>query len=926
MMLALTYTSSLLFALSATAVRAKSQVCSASDCIDGSSASPCESNQSQLPNCKVKCLPVLAFDSFSLTYLLPGTYSSTSYSPTSPLNATISNSSSSLTISTPDSPVGFTSFSYSGLGNVWTVNDWGMGNWKSIYLPDGWYAVLGQGKVLWGAIPEKSLLPMSISSMGISYAGNSACSPACSSHGTCIATNASATCKCDEGWAGSTCDSCATGYYGTSCTAGPSNCTIWDDGYTGTGKCIGTATSSSDICGCDHGTCTSSTECTCAAGWTTNSTASSSLCNTCAQGFFQDISGNCLACPLGCKTCELQANTNSTAACTSCSPMLTLSTASPATCVSSAGTCSSGSYYDSSTSSCENCSPACSTCTGPGTSDCLSCASPRVNLQGYCVGYDSTTGQCDSTLSGLDGVFVVNNQKSECDSCPAGCLSCYIPSFSNAASYDSLMCQACQEGYLLEVGQCVKQCSDGWFLSEGSATTNGTCQECDSSCSTCISTSTTCLSCSSSSMSAHSGSCVPSTSCPSSTVSINGTCITCPPDCATCSSASTCSTCPSDRPILKDGRCVAYCPKDTYYDTDTGTCQACDWTCKNCVGEGSTMCSSCSDGYMLKGGICVDALCGDGGFADGLGMCLSSFVHKSQKRYLGFLALIGVVIIAGIASWWYVRRERKKTRQATKEFGGRLDERNVNDRLAALRLEKVFGFNRVTSGRGGDRSARTTQEDGGKKNKLRDILLPSKRKSGDEEMEMKRSNFAPDKERDRYDSWRKSNLGRDSWIAPPPYVPSQSILDPVDIKHSFNRRDSLDSIPTPSHQTFALSSSTSSSMTTRPATPPRKQQNSYLSSKIVYSMSTPSPPPHSRSLMPPPRPGMGRRDSENSFSSGSLLTPMAGMMGTTNITVDKERDLRRYSGTQDGHMDVERRLMDLWPALKERDREREGFI
>lgn len=338
------------------------------------------------------------------------------------------------------------------------------------------------------------------------------------------------------------------------------------------------------------------------------------------------------------------------------------------------------------------------------------------------------------------------------------------------------------------------------------------------------------------------------------------------------------------------------------------------------------MCSSCSDGYMLKGGICVDALCGDGGFADGLGMCLSSFVHKSQKRYLGFLALIGVVIISGIASWWYVRRERKKTRQATKEFGGRLDERNVSDRLGALRLEKVFGFNRVTSGRGGDRSARTTQEDGGKKNKLRDILLPSKRKSGDEEMEMKRSNFAPDKERDRYDSWRKSNLGRDSWIAPPPYVPSQSILDPVDIKHSFNRRDSLDSIPTPSHQTFALSSSTSSSMTTRPATPPRKQQNSYLGSKIVYSMSTPSPPPHSRSLMPPPRPGMGRRDSENSFSSGPLLTPMAGMMGTTNITVDKERDLRRYSGTQDGHMDVERRLVDLWPALKERDREREGFI
>lgn len=322
------------------------------------------------------------------------------------------------------------------------------------------------------------------------------------------------------------------------------------------------------------------------------------------------------------------------------------------------------------------------------------------------------------------------------------------------------------------------------------------------------------------------------------------------------------------------------------------------------------MCSSCSDGHMLKDGVCVDALCGDGGFANGFGMCFSSFVHKSQKRYLGLLALVGVAIIAGIASWWYVRRERRKTRQATKEFGKRLDERNVNDRLSALRLEKVFGFNRVTFGRGGDRSVRTTQEDGGKKNKLRELLLPSKRRSGDEEMEMKKSNFAPDKERDRYDSWRTSNFGKDNWVAPPPYVPSQGVPTPVDVKHTFNKRDSLDSIPTPSHQTFAPSSSTSSFTITRPATPPRKLQNPYLGSTIIHSMSTPSPPPHSRSLMPPPRPGMGRRESGNSFSSGSLWTPMTGMTSITKITADKERDVRRYSGRQDRQMDVERRPTD----------------
>lgn len=336
------------------------------------------------------------------------------------------------------------------------------------------------------------------------------------------------------------------------------------------------------------------------------------------------------------------------------------------------------------------------------------------------------------------------------------------------------------------------------------------------------------------------------------------------------------------------------------------------------------MCSSCSDGYMLKNGVCVDALCGDGGFANEFGMCLSSFVHKSQKRYLGFLALVGGAMIVGIVFWLHVRRERRKTRQATKGFGERLDKRNVNDRPAALRLEKVFGFNRVAFGRGGDRSTQTTREDGDKKNKLREFLFPSKRRSGDEEMEMKKSNFAPDKERHLYDGWRTSDLGRDSWIAPPPYIAFQGIPTPVDVKHSFNRRDSLDSIPTPCRQTFALPSSIYSLTTAGPAMPSYRQQNSYLGSTTIHSMSTTSPLPHSCSLMPPPRGGTGRRESGNSFSGRSL--PIAGLTRTTNVMAEKERDVRRYSGKHDGQVDVERRLIDQWPGLKERDREREGFI
>jgi hypothetical protein len=63
----------------------------------------------------------------------------------------------------------------------------------------------------------------------------------------------------------------------------------------------------------------------------------------------------------------------------------------------------------------DSCSPACDTCTGPSPTQCLSCAAPRVYLAGSCVGYTASTGVCDSSLSNLDGVYVVNNDKQACD-------------------------------------------------------------------------------------------------------------------------------------------------------------------------------------------------------------------------------------------------------------------------------------------------------------------------------------------------------------------------------------------------------------------------------------------------------------------------------------------------------------------------------
>ncbi|WVN87661.1 uncharacterized protein L203_102846 [Cryptococcus depauperatus CBS 7841] len=335
-MITRTYITAVKLALAITSVFAENRVCSPTACLEGKTSSS-----------------LLAFDSSTSTYLLPGTYQSDLYSPSGLINATISNTSSSLLISGPEYPVGFVEPGYGGTGDVRTTNSHTNIDWRSVYLPDTWYATLGEGKVLWGAIPDRLSLPRGVSGLRIRYTTSSACSPICSSHGECISTNSSMSCQCEEGWEGASCNQCSPGYFGTSCKSCPSNCTVCDDGFFGTGYCLGTATNSSKTCNCDHGTCTP-----------TNGSA------------FKDFSRTLWA------TVELA--------------HLSISTANPSTCVFPSGSCEPG----------------------PATSQCLTCAPPRVRLQGDCVGYKVGTGQCDSSLSELDGVFVVNNEKDSCDACP----------------------------------------------------------------------------------------------------------------------------------------------------------------------------------------------------------------------------------------------------------------------------------------------------------------------------------------------------------------------------------------------------------------------------------------------------------------------------------------------------------------------------
>ncbi|WWD17054.1 hypothetical protein CI109_101491 [Kwoniella shandongensis] len=852
-------------------VSSSSQVCSTSGCLQGKSSSP-----------------LLAHDPSANKYLLPGTYTTTTgLSPVSSLNATITHSPSDLdtvVISPPSFPVAFTSPSYAGSPSTWEEGGWETKNWRSVFLPDDWYAILDGGNVVWGAVPEKMGWPDSIANSNIVRAASSTCNPTCSSHGTCTFTNSStssATCACATGWTGPSCDSCAPGFWGPSCIPCVSNCTICDDGFLGTGACLGTSTSSQTTCDCQHGTCTSASGCICSAGWTTNSTTSSSKCNVCAEGFFQDSTGNCLACPLGCESCELQSGTNSTATCLSCSANLSLSSSKPATCSSSTESCSDGTYYDSSSSSCKSCSPACSTCTGPSTSDCLACASPRVNLQGSCVGYDATTGVCDSSLSQLQGVFVVNNAKSECDACPVGCLNCHIPSFSSVADYDTLTCSASA----LMGGSCLLALP----ILTGPVKS-----------------------------AIHRA--VPAYHQPRPVLHVRLR----PPS----PLSALASPHVHHRRSLRTEH-VYYVhpiahhvphqqpaphvpPLDLYYpvtdDVPTSVLLL--------IRDDSKSCTACPDGFTLKEGTCYALSCNQGGFASGLGICLSDLVQSSfNKSYLGFIAFLALIIPGGVGIWWYIRRERRQTREDTKQFGERLDSKAVKDRLDVLRLESVLGLNRLRCGSG--RNGGVDEEgkyDEGRRMRFRNLLLPSKRnRQANNDVELS--------------SKSHHDRQRAGWsVPPPPYVPS--LTSPPHSSESDTKtqhaewssgltaprglRDSLDSIPTPVLAGFSASQPSTAA---QEAERQRPSSTYMLGNTIVHSLSTgPSsslepavqPTPTFGGLLPPPRPGMVRQSSMPS----------------------KEREVSRLTtGAEDG-MGVERRLRDLWPALNDGSgrREEEGYI
>lgn len=168
------------------------------------------------------------------------------------------------------------------------------------------------------------------------------------------------------------------------------------------------------------------------------------------------------------------------------------------------------------------------------------------------------------------GPFADATYKEICTQCDPKCKVC--------ATVNT--CTQCQTGKFLYNGTCQDDCSQSGLYKD---TATLTCKTCPNLCAECTN-ATTCTSCTGSAA-LYNNKCY--ATCPSG--KYNGfdsgvrKCLDCPANCVTCASDSSCYTCESG-----------------YFLNSTGSCSACNETCKTCRGPAATDCVLCAPGLTLQ--------------------------------------------------------------------------------------------------------------------------------------------------------------------------------------------------------------------------------------------------------------------------------------------------------------------------------------
>ncbi|XP_035235651.1 extracellular matrix protein FRAS1 isoform X1 [Anguilla anguilla] len=313
----------------------------------------------------------------------------------------------------------------------------------------------------------------------------------------------------------------------------------------------------------------------------------------CPEQHYRDSHGRCRACHSSCVACS--------------GPLVSQCTLCPGTfalyhgqCLDS---CGQGQYPHE--GACKSCHPSCRSCVGPKHSDCLRCQKPEEALHpqsgrlahGVCVSACKARSYPDA-----DRV---------CRECDASCSQC--------AGGSAFNCTACAAPNLLHRGRCLQRCPHGFHGQDG------TCSACHPSCRDCSGPSEADCSACLPHASLIDGYC--RTSCPEGQyLNSEGHCADCHGDCQRCvaqvdlqADRSVCLWCKSQRSLLLDDRCVAYCPAGSY--SQQGACRKCHPSCESCRGEGPLSCTSCPAPSVLSpSGLCVPR-CQQGYYADGGRVC-----------------------------------------------------------------------------------------------------------------------------------------------------------------------------------------------------------------------------------------------------------------------------------------------------------------
>lgn len=350
-------------------------------------------------------------------------------------------------------------------------------------------------------------------------------------------------------------------------------------------------------------------------------------CDKCAQGYFQDkSSGKCTSCEFNCLECDdlreckkckegfrlYQREGETDHDCQPCKDR------GCKTCDSSATECTEciDGFYQTTIQgtkfvTCSKCPSGCKKC---DKSSCTECYEGYYNNNGVCKECSPPCATCESEnkcLSCVNGyLFKDGSCKDQCSpSCltcegkPETCTSCHNGYGLKGTTCETCIpnCRICQNDWEGKNMEC-KSCNNGFYLMD-----DGNCTKCSESCKTCVSYEA-CSSCADgyyfTSMNFEPGTYYTGT-CSKCNGPGHEKCELCIENCNdddkfTCSEMPICTKC-----------------TDGYYVDAESKCQMCESPCATCTAAGNQSCTSCIEGYTLKGTKCsIQGQCEDNSHCD----------------------------------------------------------------------------------------------------------------------------------------------------------------------------------------------------------------------------------------------------------------------------------------------------------------------